>query len=95
MPQASAISLTDRATRVLAREHGIRQWLDIGPRCGSALRRTSPASSTAWTLLEPGVAAGHRRHPDAAEGDAPTDAEEGDAPADAEVSLWTGVGIKP
>ncbi|MFF7866403.1 SAM-dependent methyltransferase [Streptomyces qaidamensis] len=37
-------------------------------------------------LLEPGVAVGHRWRPDAAEGDAPTDAE---------VSLWTGVGIKP
>ncbi|MEU2751118.1 SAM-dependent methyltransferase [Streptomyces collinus] len=37
-------------------------------------------------LLEPGVAVGHRWRPDAAGGDAPTDAE---------VSLWTGVGIKP
>ncbi|WP_338778680.1 SAM-dependent methyltransferase [Streptomyces sp. DG1A-41] len=37
-------------------------------------------------LLEPGVAVGHRWRPD------PTD---GDAPTDAEVSLWTGVGIKP
>ncbi|MEU7716749.1 SAM-dependent methyltransferase [Streptomyces tibetensis] len=37
-------------------------------------------------LLEPGVTVGHRWRPDPAEGDAPTDAE---------VSLWTGVGIKP
>lgn len=37
-------------------------------------------------LLEPGVTVGHRRRPDAVRGDAPTDAE---------VSLWTGVGIKP
>jgi hypothetical protein len=37
-------------------------------------------------LLDPGVTVGHRWRPDAPEGDAPTDAE---------VSLWTGVGIKP
>ena len=37
-------------------------------------------------LLEPGVSVGHRWRPDATGGDAPTDAE---------VSLWTGVGIKP
>jgi hypothetical protein len=37
-------------------------------------------------LLEPGVTMGHRWRPDPAEGDVPTDAE---------VSLWTGVGIKP
>ncbi len=37
-------------------------------------------------LLDPGVAVGHRWRPDATDGDTPTDAE---------VSLWTGVGIKP
>ncbi|GAA2580080.1 MULTISPECIES: SAM-dependent methyltransferase [Streptomyces] len=37
-------------------------------------------------LLEPGVTVGHRWRPDPSDGDAPTDAE---------VSLWTGVGIKP
>ncbi|MEU6914524.1 SAM-dependent methyltransferase [Streptomyces olindensis] len=37
-------------------------------------------------LLDPGIAVGHRWRPDATEGEAPTDAE---------VSLWTGVGIKP
>ncbi|MET9757882.1 SAM-dependent methyltransferase [Streptomyces sp. NPDC006372] len=37
-------------------------------------------------LLDPGVTVGHRWRPDATEGEAPTDAE---------VSLWTGVGIKP
>ncbi|EFL32019.1 conserved hypothetical protein [Streptomyces viridochromogenes DSM 40736] len=37
-------------------------------------------------LLDPGVTVGHRWRPDATEGDVPTDAE---------VSLWTGVGIKP
>jgi transcriptional regulator with XRE-family HTH domain len=37
-------------------------------------------------LLDPGVTVGHRWRPDAPDGDAPTDAE---------VSLWTGVGIKP
>ncbi|MGA5898291.1 SAM-dependent methyltransferase [Streptomyces venetus] len=37
-------------------------------------------------LLDPGVTVGHRWRPDASEGEVPTDAE---------VSLWTGVGIKP
>ncbi|MFJ4977068.1 SAM-dependent methyltransferase [Streptomyces coeruleorubidus] len=37
-------------------------------------------------LLDPGVTVGHRRRPDAVDGDAPTDAEG---------SLWTGAGIKP
>ncbi|GAA4293462.1 SAM-dependent methyltransferase [Streptomyces venetus] len=37
-------------------------------------------------LLDPGVTVGHRWRPDATEGEVPTDAE---------VSLWTGVGIKP
>ncbi|MBB4715329.1 hypothetical protein BJ965_005211 [Streptomyces luteogriseus] len=36
--------------------------------------------------LDPGVSVGHRWRPDATGGGAPTDAE---------VSLWTGVGIKP
>ncbi len=40
-------------------------------------------------LLDPGVTVGHRWRPDA------TGADGGDAPTDAEVSLWTGVGIKP
>jgi hypothetical protein len=37
-------------------------------------------------LLDPGITVGHRWRPDAVGGDSPTDAE---------VSLWTGVGIKP
>jgi hypothetical protein len=40
-------------------------------------------------LLEPGIAVGHRWRPDA-QGDGAAE-----LPTDAEVSLWTGVGIKP
>ncbi|MFJ5306618.1 SAM-dependent methyltransferase [Streptomyces sp. NPDC088350] len=46
---------------------------------------------TGLELLDPGIAVGHRWRPDAAGEDA-TAAE---PPTDAEVSLWTGVGIKP
>ncbi|MEV2217631.1 SAM-dependent methyltransferase [Streptomyces sp. NPDC050997] len=42
------------------------------------------------TLLDPGVTVGHRWRPDASAGD-----EAPQTLTDAEVSLWTGVGIKP
>ncbi|MET7682515.1 SAM-dependent methyltransferase [Streptomyces sp. NPDC005423] len=42
-------------------------------------------------LLDPGVSVGHRWRPGAPAGDAST----AQPPTDAEVSLWTGVGIKP
>jgi hypothetical protein len=42
-------------------------------------------------LLDPGITVGHRWRPDSASEDA-TAAE---PPTDAQVSLWTGVGIKP
>ncbi|MET7486418.1 SAM-dependent methyltransferase [Streptomyces sp. NPDC005538] len=45
---------------------------------------------TGLDLLDPGIVMGHRWRPDAAE-----DATETEPPTDAEVSLWTGVGIKP
>jgi len=42
-------------------------------------------------LLDPGISVGHRWRPDAPAGDSVT----AEPPTDAEVSLWTGVGIKP
>jgi len=42
-------------------------------------------------LLDPGITVGHRWRPDSSDGDAATT----ERPTDAEVSLWTGVGIKP
>ncbi|WP_416955535.1 SAM-dependent methyltransferase [Streptomyces sp. Agncl-13] len=46
---------------------------------------------TGLELLDPGIAVGHRWRPDAADEDAVAT----EPPTDAEVSLWTGVGIKP
>ncbi|MFD1656667.1 SAM-dependent methyltransferase [Streptomyces caeni] len=42
-------------------------------------------------LLDPGIAVGHRWRP----GASPEDGSVAEQPTDAEVSLWTGVGIKP
>jgi hypothetical protein len=42
-------------------------------------------------LLDPGISVGHRWRPDTPAGDSVT----AEPPTDAEVSLWTGVGIKP
>ncbi|WP_369188379.1 SAM-dependent methyltransferase [Streptomyces sp. R08] len=46
---------------------------------------------TGLDLLEPGIAVGHRWRP----APATEELSEAEAPTDAEVSLWTGVGIKP
>jgi hypothetical protein len=46
---------------------------------------------TGLELLDPGISVGHRWRPDAADEDSIT----AEPPTDAEVSLWTGVGIKP
>ncbi|MEU9877904.1 SAM-dependent methyltransferase [Streptomyces phaeochromogenes] len=42
-------------------------------------------------LLDPGITVGHRWRPDAQDDNAATEQQ----PTDAEVSLWTGVGVKP
>jgi hypothetical protein len=63
---------------------------DIYTSAGTPVRFRSRADVARFfdglELLDPGVTVGHRWRPDATDGDAPTDAE---------VSLWTGVGIKP
>ncbi|WDV51575.1 SAM-dependent methyltransferase [Streptomyces coeruleorubidus] len=63
---------------------------DIYTTAGTPVRFRSQADVARFfdglELLDPGVTVGHRWRPD------PTD---GHAPTDAEVSLWTGVGIKP
>ncbi|WP_329556971.1 SAM-dependent methyltransferase [Streptomyces sp. NBC_00696] len=46
---------------------------------------------TGLDLLEPGIVVGHRWRP----ASATEELSEAEAPTDAEVSLWTGVGIKP
>ena len=68
---------------------------EIYTNAGTPVRFRSQADVTRFfaglDMLEPGVTVGHRWRPDAEGGDAAMP----EPPTDAEVSLWTGVGIKP
>lgn len=68
---------------------------DIYTSAGTPVQFRSRAQVTRFfeglELLDPGVTVGHRWRPDTAQ----TGSTTPDAPTDAEVSLWTGVGIKP
>lgn len=69
---------------------------DIYTNAGTPVRFRSQADVARFfdglELLDPGITVGHRWRPDAADGGTDTTAG---TPTDAEVSLWTGLAIKP
>lgn len=69
---------------------------DIYTNAGTPVRFRSQADVARFfdglELLDPGITVGHRWRPDAADGSTDTTAG---TPTDAEVSLWTGLAIKP